>query len=161
MQMQALAAFGAPPSLQNLLLNTTPLSLFLLILLLRLRPGSLSPRTSRERVLFIGTQFSILYTSMYSPAEAATRVLCFEVGDGFDVLVQAHVARSVTPRPSPPGRPPPLQSPGDAVVLEGLRIVLLRLIRVPEVPVGPTLHRPAAHLLCNRQVLREVLIALE
>ena len=27
---------------------------------------------SRERVLFIGTQFSILYTSMYSPAEAAT-----------------------------------------------------------------------------------------
>jgi hypothetical protein len=26
----------------------------------------------RERVLFIGTQFSILYTSMYSPAEAAT-----------------------------------------------------------------------------------------
>jgi hypothetical protein len=28
--------------------------------------------TLRERVLFIGTQFSILYTSMYSPAEAAT-----------------------------------------------------------------------------------------
>jgi hypothetical protein len=26
----------------------------------------------RECVLFIGTQFSILYTSMYSPAEAAT-----------------------------------------------------------------------------------------
>ena len=26
----------------------------------------------RERVLFIGTQFSILYTSMYSPAEAAS-----------------------------------------------------------------------------------------
>jgi len=26
----------------------------------------------RERVLFIGTQFSILYTSMYSPAKAAT-----------------------------------------------------------------------------------------
>jgi hypothetical protein len=25
-----------------------------------------------ERVLFIGTQFSILYTSMYSPAEAAS-----------------------------------------------------------------------------------------
>jgi hypothetical protein len=36
MQMRALAAFGAPPSLQNLLLNTTQLSLFLLILLLRL-----------------------------------------------------------------------------------------------------------------------------
>ncbi len=29
----------------------------------------------RERVLFIGTQFSILYTSMYSPAEAATHGL--------------------------------------------------------------------------------------
>jgi hypothetical protein len=28
---------------------------------------------ARERVLFIGTQFSILYTSMYSPAEAATQ----------------------------------------------------------------------------------------
>jgi hypothetical protein len=27
---------------------------------------------SRESVLFIGTQFSILYTSMYSPAKAAT-----------------------------------------------------------------------------------------
>jgi hypothetical protein len=26
----------------------------------------------RENVLFIGTQFSILYTSMYSPASAAT-----------------------------------------------------------------------------------------
>ena len=32
-----------------------------------------SPRCLRESVLFIGTQFSILYTSMYSPAEAATR----------------------------------------------------------------------------------------
>ncbi len=30
----------------------------------------------RERVLFIGTQFSILYTSMYSPAEAATQYGC-------------------------------------------------------------------------------------
>jgi hypothetical protein len=27
----------------------------------------------RERALFIGTQFSILYTSMYSPAEAVVR----------------------------------------------------------------------------------------
>ena len=26
-----------------------------------------------EREFFIGTKFSILYTSMYSPAEAATR----------------------------------------------------------------------------------------
>jgi hypothetical protein len=28
--------------------------------------------SQRERVLFIGTQFSILYTSMYSPAGAAS-----------------------------------------------------------------------------------------
>jgi hypothetical protein len=38
-------------------------------------PGFFDPvekRGGRERVLFIGTQFSILYTSMYSPAEAAT-----------------------------------------------------------------------------------------
>jgi hypothetical protein len=32
----------------------------------------------RESVLFIGTQFSILYTSIYSPAEAATHGLRFE-----------------------------------------------------------------------------------
>ena len=43
----------------------------------------------RERVLFIGTQFSILYTSMYSPAEVCVEapeephtprpgILCFE-----------------------------------------------------------------------------------
>ena len=48
------------------------------------RSETLGPRTTtgvsqrwfsghfRGRVLFIGTQFSILYTSMYSPAEAAT-----------------------------------------------------------------------------------------
>jgi len=29
-------------------------------------------RAQRESVLFIGTQFSILYTSLYSPAKAAT-----------------------------------------------------------------------------------------
>jgi hypothetical protein len=34
--------------------------------------GARRTRGQRERVLFIGTQFSILYTSMYSPAEAAT-----------------------------------------------------------------------------------------
>ena len=34
-------------------------------------------RRSRESVLFIGTQFSILYTSMYSPAEAATLKVLF------------------------------------------------------------------------------------
>ena len=38
--------------------------------LLTVYVGGLSLLT--ERVLFIGTQFSLLYTSMYSPAEAAT-----------------------------------------------------------------------------------------
>ena len=38
--------------------------------------AALTPlQTQRERVLFIGTQFSILYTSMYSPAEAATQTV--------------------------------------------------------------------------------------
>ena len=42
----------------------------------------------RERVLFIGTQFSILYTSMYSPAEAATLVRMPHVGfDGTGAIV--------------------------------------------------------------------------
>ena len=35
-------------------------------------PSSRHPPFTQERVLFIGTQFRILYTSMYSPAEAAT-----------------------------------------------------------------------------------------
>jgi hypothetical protein len=39
-------------------------------------------------VLFIGTQFSILYTSMYSPAEAATDV-CADL-----VLLFAECGRS-------------------------------------------------------------------
>jgi hypothetical protein len=34
--------------------------------------GCACPRSTRESVLFIGTQFSILYTSMYSLVEAAT-----------------------------------------------------------------------------------------
>jgi hypothetical protein len=34
--------------------------------------GGPPSNVKRESVLFIGTQFSILYTSMYSPAEAAT-----------------------------------------------------------------------------------------
>jgi hypothetical protein len=49
MRMRVLAACAAPHSLQDLLLNKTLLSLFsfiLLLRLLRLRPGSLSPRTS-------------------------------------------------------------------------------------------------------------------
>ena len=37
-----------------------------------LRGGNEMRVERRESVLFIGTQFSILYTSMYSPAEAAT-----------------------------------------------------------------------------------------
>jgi hypothetical protein len=39
------------------------------------------------------------------------------------------------------------------VVLDALRIVTLPFIRVAEVPVRPALHRPVAHLLCNRQAL--------
>ena len=39
-------------------------------------------------MLFIGTQFSILYTSMYSPAEAATLVRMPHVGfDGTGAIV--------------------------------------------------------------------------
>jgi hypothetical protein len=38
----------------------------------RARGGHRFMKLKRESVLFIGTQFSILYTSMYSPAEAAT-----------------------------------------------------------------------------------------
>jgi len=33
-----------------------------------LRPPVVAPALERESVLFIGTQFSILYTFMYSPA---------------------------------------------------------------------------------------------
>jgi hypothetical protein len=50
------------------------------IIIIRLGPAEPGPASSSVqlpepsggRVLFIGTQFSILYTSMYSPAEAAT-----------------------------------------------------------------------------------------
>ena len=35
-----------------------------------------SLHSGRERVLFIGTQFSILYTSMYSPTGAASPCAC-------------------------------------------------------------------------------------
>jgi len=66
---------------------------------------------------------------------------------------------SRTPCPPPPGAPPPLQSrhrQALRVVLDGLRIVPLRLIRVAKVSVRPCLPRPVAHLLCNRQVLRVV-----
>ena len=46
---------------------------FLPAILLSWAPGTWRGcRGAGERVLFIGTQFSILYTSMYSPAEAAT-----------------------------------------------------------------------------------------
>ena len=39
---------------------------------LRREPTRAAALRNRERVLFIGTQFSILYTSMYSPAGAAS-----------------------------------------------------------------------------------------
>jgi hypothetical protein len=56
----------------------------------------------RERELFIGTQFSILYTSMYSPAEAATllsvrnydRETCLHVAvDNGNLEVYAEIRR--------------------------------------------------------------------
>ena len=46
------------------------------------------------------------------------------------------------------------------VVLDGLRLIPLRLIRDAEVPVRPALPRPVAHLLCNRQMLAVVPMAL-
>ena len=84
-------------------------------------------------------------------------MLCFEVGDGFDVLVQVHVASAkISVRPALPRPVAHLLCNHQVlrVVRDGLRIVPLRPIRVAEVPVRPALPRPVAHLLCNRQVLR-------
>jgi hypothetical protein len=47
---------------------------------------------------------------------------------------------SRTPRPPPPGRLPPWQSPGAACGTQ-------RLVRIPEAPVRRALPRPVAHLL--------------
>jgi hypothetical protein len=87
-------------------------------------------------------------------------MLCFEVGDGFDELVQVHVASAEIPvRPAFPRPVAHLLCNRQAlrVVLDGLAEVPLRLIRVAKVPVRPALPRPVAHLLGNLQVLRVVL----
>ena len=87
-------------------------------------------------------------------------MLCFEVGDGFDVLVQVHVASAEVPvRPALPLTVAHLLCNRQMlrVVFYSLRIVPLRMIRVAEVPVRRALLRPVAHLLCNRQVLPVVL----
>ena len=60
---------------------------------------------------------------------------------------------SRTPRPPPPGRPPPFQS---SVAAWYLMAWLKSPCRDAEVPVRRALPRPVAHLLCNRQVLRVV-----
>ena len=48
--------------------------------------------TARECVLFIGTKFSILYTSMYSPAEAATQPVAAATGTHPPTPVEQHGA---------------------------------------------------------------------
>jgi hypothetical protein len=86
-------------------------------------------------------------------------MLCFEVGDGFDVLVQVHVASAEVPvRLTLPRQVAHLlcnrQLRG---ILDGLAEVPLRHINAAEVPVRPALPCPVPHLLCNRQALRVVL----
>jgi hypothetical protein len=72
----------------------------------------------RESVLFIGTQFSILYTSMYSPAEAATVGCCCRVGSAGRILTVGSyddllfvLAETTNSRTSVDHSEPP-QSPG-------------------------------------------------
>ena len=72
-------------------------------------------------------------------------MLCFEVGDGFDVLVQVHVASAkISVRHDLPRPVPHLLCNRHVlrVVFDGE--VPQRPMRAPEVP------RPFAHLLCNR-----------
>ena len=90
-------------------------------------------------------------------------MLCFEAGDGFDVLVQVHVASAEAPvRLALPRSDAHLLCNRQVlpVVVDGLAEVTLRLIRDAEVPVRHALPRPVAHLLCNRQALRVVLDGL-
>ena len=64
-----------------------------------------------------GMAYGNLCNGYQSQGDRCQGMLCFEVGDGFDVLVQVHVAIakvSEPPGPLPPGRPPLLQSPGAA-----------------------------------------------
>jgi len=85
--------------------------------------------------------------------------VAFKVGDGFDVLVQVHVASAEVPaRPALPHPVAHLLCNRQAlrVVLGGVAEVPLRPIPAPKVRVRPALSRPVAHLLCNRQVLRVV-----
>jgi len=85
-------------------------------------------------------------------------MLCFEVGDCFDALVQVHVAsaevRVRLALPRPVAHLLLCNRQALSVVLDGLAEVPLRPIRIPEVPVRLALSRPVAHLLCNRQALR-------
>ena len=68
-QLPSCLAPSWPPVLSEMDCTTQPAAVVAPLQVPRtLQPGE----TLKERVLFIGTQFSILYTSMYSPAEAAT-----------------------------------------------------------------------------------------
>jgi hypothetical protein len=91
-------------------------------------------------------------------------MLCFEVGDCFDALVQVHVAsaevRVRLALPRPVAHLLLCNRQALSVVLDGLAEVPLRPIRIPEVPVRLALSRPVAHLLCNRKVLPVVLDGL-
>jgi hypothetical protein len=90
-------------------------------------------------------------------------ILCYEVGDGFIVLVQVHVASAEAPvRPVLPRPVAHLLCNRQAlrVVLHGLAEVPQRIINVPEVPVRLALPRPGAHPLCNCQGLRVVIDGL-
>ena len=76
--------------------------------------------------------------------------LCFEVGDGFDVLVHVQVAS--TKVPVCPALPRPVarlvcNCKALRVVLDCLAGVTLRLTRAPEAPVRPALPCPVPNLL--------------
>ena len=86
-------------------------------------------------------------------SDIAKVMLYFEVGGGFEVLVQMHVASAeVSVRRALPRPVAHLLCNRQVlrVVPDGLGIVPLRTIRDAEVPVRPAFPRPVAHLLCNR-----------
>ena len=79
---------------------------------------------------------------------------CFEVGDGFDVLVQVHVASAKVPVRLALHRPVPhllCHRQALRVVLDGLAEVPLRLIRVAQVSVRCDLPRRSASFTIARR----------
>ena len=96
MRMRFLAACAAPHSLHDWFLNTTLLSLFSFILLLRLRPGSLSPRASpRLGLSYAKLNFLIIQVkSFYSKTLSRPRLQ----GDALDLRYE----RTASVAPSAP-----------------------------------------------------------